>query len=197
MTWTFAEAGWRIKYEGQKSYTLTVAGLKRELPVLQVAPDLWIASFVMLGDAQLVNVCAGALASKLAAYDFDLLVGPEAKVVPLLQSVATLLGHSRYVVCRKNLKAYMQNPVVVDAQSITTHGKQILVLDGVDVERVRGKKVAVLDDVVSTGGSLLAMEELLKEAGAETVCRAAVLKEGDFYSGDLIYLEDLPVFTRS
>lgn len=185
-----------MKYEGQKSYTLTVSGLKRELPVLQVAPNLWIASFVMLGDAQLVNVCAGALAGKLAAHDFDLLVGPEAKVVPLLQSVATLLGHPRYVVCRKSLKAYMQDPVVVEAQSITTHGKQTLVLDGVDVARVRGKRVAVLDDVVSTGGSLLAVEQLLEKAGAEIVCRAAVLKEGDFYSGDLIYLEDLPVFTR-
>ena len=185
-----------MKYEGQESYTLTVAGLRRELPIIKVGPDLWIASFVMLGDVQLVNVCAGALASRLADHEFDLLVGPEAKVVPLLHAVASLLGQSRYVVCRKSLKAYMREPLVVEAESITTHGKQVLVLDSVDVDRVRGKRVAILDDVVSTGGSLLAVEQLLEKAGATVVCRAAVLKEGDFYKGDLIYLSDLPVFTR-
>lgn len=185
-----------MKYEGQKTYALTLCGLKRELPVRQVGPDLWIPSFVMLGDVQLINVCAGALAGKLAAVDFDLLVGPEAKVVPLLQSIATLLGHSRYVVCRKTVKAYMKDPVVVEAQSITTHGKQTLVLDGVDAARVRGKKVVVVDDVVSTGGSLEAVEELLAKAGAQVVARAAVLKESDAYKGDLIYLQEHPIITR-
>lgn len=185
-----------MKYEGQTSYTLKVAGLRRELPVIQVAPDLWIASFVMLGDAQLVNICAGALAARLVPHDFDLLVGPEAKVLPLLQSVATILGHARYVVCRKSQKAYMQDALVVQAESITTRGKQALVLDGPDVERLGGKRVAVIDDVVSTGGSLLAVEDLVEKAGATIVCRAAVLREGDSYSGNLIYLADLPVFTR-
>lgn len=184
-----------MKYTGQTTYELTVCGLKRELPVIQVAPNLWIASFVMLGDTQLVNVCAGALAAKLAGYDFDYIVGPEAKAVPLLQAVSTLLGYKRYIVCRKSVKAYMRNPVVVEVQSITTKGKQTLVVDGVDAERLKGARVAIVDDVVSTGGSVASLEELLRKAGATIVCRAAVLKEGDFYTGDLIYLEDLPVFT--
>ncbi|HHV78987.1 MAG TPA: adenine phosphoribosyltransferase [Firmicutes bacterium] len=186
-----------IRYEGQTSYEITVCGLKRKLPVIQIAPDLWIASFVMLGDAQLVNVCAGGLATKLAQYDFELMVGPEAKVVPLLQSLATLLGHRRYVVCRKSVKAYMQDPIVVEVRSITTKGVQTLVLDGPDVARVRGKRVAVVDDVVSTGGSIEAVDTLLRKAGAEIVCKAAVLKEGDEYQGDLIYLGTLPVFSAS
>ncbi|MEW6523673.1 MAG: phosphoribosyltransferase family protein [Bacillota bacterium] len=185
-----------MRYSGQKSYSLSVCGLKRELPVVQVADNLWIASFVMLGDAELVNVCAANLAARLTEYELDFLVGPEAKVVPLLQSLATFLGHKRYVVCRKGVKSYMQEPLVQRVQSITTQGVQTLVLDSVDVLRIHGKKVAIVDDVVSTGGSLVGVEQLLEQAGAEVVCRAAVLKEGDFYHGDLIYLEDLPVFQR-
>ncbi|MGB9867542.1 MAG: phosphoribosyltransferase family protein [Bacillota bacterium] len=184
-----------MKYTGQKTYELQICGLKRELPVIQVAPNLWIASFVMLGDVQLVNVCAGGLATKLAQYEFDVMVGPEAKVVPLLQSLATLLGHERYVVCRKTVKAYMQDPLIVQVQSITTKGLQTLVLDGVDVQRVKGKRIAIVDDVVSTGGSINAVEKLLEMAGATVVCRAAVLKEGNDYQGDLIYLGTLPLFT--
>lgn len=163
---------------------------------MQVGDNLWIASFVMLGDVELVNICAASLAARLTNYEIDYLVGPEAKVVPLLQSLATLLGHRRYVVCRKSVKAYMQNPLVERAQSITTSGQQVLVLDGIDVERLKGRKVAIVDDVVSTGGSLMGLEALLGKVGADIVCKAAVLKEGDSYSGDLIYLEDLPIFTK-
>lgn len=181
-------------YNGQRTYELRVAGLTRVLPVVQVGEDIWVASFVMLGDSRLVNACAAALADKLSAYDFDCLVGPEAKVLPLLHALATILGQDRYVVCRKSEKAYMRDALVVEAQSITTHGKQTLVLDGIDAERVRGKRVAVVDDVVSTGGSLFAVEELMRRAGAAIACRAAVLKEGSFYQGDLVYLADLPVF---
>lgn len=185
-----------MKYEGQTHYELTICGFKRILPVIQVGQDIWIASFVMLGDVQLVNACAQELAPRLAGYDFDVMVGPEAKVVPLLHALATLLGHSRYVVCRKGLKSYMQNPIVVEGQSITTRSIQTLVLDGPDAAFVKGKKVAIVDDVVSTGGSMRAVEELMKRAGAQVVCRASVLKEGSFYTGDLIYLGELPVFTR-
>lgn len=187
----------QIKYDGRKSYTLSVCGLTRELPVVQVADGLWIASFVMLGDVELVNVCAATLAARLTNYTIDYLVGPEAKVVPLLQVLATFLGHKRYVVCRKSVKAYMQNPLVEKVQSITTAGKQELVLDGLDVQRLSGRKVAIVDDVVSTGGSLMGLEALLGRVGAEIVCKAAVLKEGDAYHGDLIYLADLPVFTKN
>ncbi len=185
-----------MQYTGQQYYDIQVCGLKRRLPVIQVGENLWIASFVMMGDAQLINVCAGALATKLAAIDFDLMLGPEAKVVPLLQALATILGHKRYIVCRKSVKAYMQDPLVVEVESITTKGVQKLVLDGVDVERVKGKKIAIVDDVVSTGGTLDGVEELIRQAGGQAVCRVAVLKEGDFFEEDLIYLEPLPVFTR-
>lgn len=184
-----------MRYTGQKAYVLSVCGLTRELPVVQVDENLWIASFVMLGDVELVNVCAANLAARLTGYKIDYLVGPEAKVVPLLQVLATFLGHKRYIVCRKSVKAYMQHPLVESIQSITTSGKQELVLDGVDVERLRGRKAAIVDDVVSTGGSLMGLETLLNRVGAEIVCKAAVLKEGDVYHGDLIYLADLPVFT--
>ena len=143
-----------MKYTGQTYYELEVCGLKRRLPLIQVKPDLWIASFVMLGDTQLVNVCAGALAARLAGYDFDFLVGPEAKAVPLLHALSAILGHRQYIVCRKSVKSYMQDPLIVETQSITTEGVQTLVLDGVDAARLRGKRVAVVDDVVSTGGSI-------------------------------------------
>ena len=185
----------RMKCTGQTTYELEICGLKRTLPVIQVAPDLWIASFVILGDTQLVNACAGALASRLSSYDFDVIVGPEAKAVPLLQALSTLLGHQRYVVCRKSVKAYMQNPVRVEVESITTKGTQALVLDGIDADRIKGKRVAVVDDVVSTGGSMVSVEALMNKAGATIACRAAILKEGSSYSGDLIYLQDLPVLT--
>ncbi|MGE5484841.1 MAG: phosphoribosyltransferase family protein [Ignavibacteriales bacterium] len=185
-----------MQYTGQQYYDIEVCGLKRRLPVIQVGDNLWIASFVMMGDAQLINVCAGGLAPKLAAADFDLMLGPEAKVVSLLQALATILGHKRYVVCRKSVKAYMQNPLVVEVESITTKGVQKLVLDGVDVERVKGKRIAIVDDVVSTGGTLDGVEELIRRAGGQVACRVAVVKEGDFFKEDLIYLEPLPVFTR-
>ena len=122
-------------------------------------------------------------------------MGPEAKAVPLLQALSTLLGHQRYVVCRKSVKAYMQNPVRVEVESITTKGTQALVLDGIDADRIKGKRVAVVDDVVSTGGSMVSVEALMNKAGATIACRAAILKEGSSYSGDLIYLQDLPVLT--
>ncbi len=185
----------RYRYEGQTHYRLSIGGLTRDLPVVQVDEGLWIASFVMLGDAQLVNVCAGALAVQLAGKDFEIMVGPEAKVVPLLQMLATLLGHPRYVVCRKSVKGYMQNPLSVEVESITTKGSQLLVIDGPDVELLRNRKVAIVDDVVSTGGSIRGVEELLSHTGAIITTKAAVLKEGDAYGGDLIYLADLPIFT--
>ena len=128
-----------MKYSGETTYELQVAGLTRVLPVVQVSDGVWVASFVMLGDSELVNACVEELAHRLLAYDFDYLVGPEAKVLPLLHALATTLGQGRYIVCRKSVKAYMQNPLVVYARSITTSGKQTLVLDGMDAERIHGR----------------------------------------------------------
>ncbi len=185
-----------IKYTGQTHYDLEISGFHRKLPIVQINDNLWIASFVMLGDVNLINFCAGALATKLAKLEFDYLVGPEAKVIPLLQALGTFLGLSRYIICRKNVKAYMENPVTLEVESITTKGKQNLVLNGMDVELIKGKKVVLIDDVVSTGGTFETLEELIDKTDAEVVGRAAVLKEGDSYNKDLIYLQDLPVFIK-
>ncbi|MFW6269467.1 MAG: phosphoribosyltransferase family protein [Bacillota bacterium] len=185
-----------LKYKGQEYYDLEISGFHRKLPVVHLKDNIWIASFVMLGDVNLVNFCAGALATKLAKIDFDYIVGPEAKVIPLLQSMATFLGNSHYVVCRKQVKGYMKDPVELEVESITTPGKQKLVLGGSDVERIKGKKVVLIDDVVSTGGTFDSMDSLMEKVGAEVIGRAAVLKEGDSYEKDLIYLEDLPIFIK-
>lgn len=185
-----------LKYEGQEFYDLEISGFHRRLPVVQVDDNLWIASFVMLGDVNLVNFCAGALAPKLSKLDFDYLVGPEAKVIPLLQALGTFLGQSHYVVCRKNVKNYMEDPVMIEVDSITSQGKQKLVLNGIDVEKIIGSKVVIVDDVVSTGGTFSSLEKLMEKIGAEIVGKAAVLKEGGRYDKDLIYLQDLPVFKR-
>ena len=185
-----------LPYTGQKYYELEISGFCRRLPIVRISEDTWIASFVMLGDVTLVNFCAGALATKLAKLAFDYIVCPEAKVLPLAHALSTFLGRPYYIVCRKSVKAYMTNPLAVEVQSITTSEKQSLVMDSIDVEKVRGKKVVVVDDVVSTGGTMDALEELMKQAGATVIAYAAVLKEGDLCKKDFIYLEDLPVFKK-
>lgn len=160
-------------------YELQLDGYRKWLPLARVTDNLRIASFVLLGEVELTNYCAAKLADKLRPLDFDYLVGPEAKVVPLLHTLADMLGQDRYVVCRK---------------SITTAEAQKLVLDGPDAEMLRGKKVIMLDDVVSTRETFNALEVILQQAGAVIVGRAAVLKEGTAYTEPLIYLQDLPLF---
>ena len=175
-------------------YTLKVAGIERELKKVRVAPGLVIASFVMLGDTELVERCADALLPKMPREELDLLVCLEAKGIPLTHALARRLSLD-YVTVRKSVKSYMDNPLVVEVQSITTAGTQLLVMDGVDRSKVEGKRICVVDDVVSTGGSLRSVERLLAEAGAEVVAKTAVLLEEGGYDGqDLVYLERLPVF---
>lgn len=190
-----------IGYTGEKFYKLHICGLIRKLPIIPLSPELYIASFVMLGDTELVNICAANLAAKISHCEFDYLVGPEVKVVPLLHALATFLGHKRYIVLRKSVKSYMQGPISLDdeVKSITTSAKQSLVINGLDAERIRGKKTVIVDDVVSTGGTIKSTEKLLSLIGAEIVCRVAILKEGNFYDdrSKLIYLADLPIFVPS
>ena len=176
------------------TYTLRVAGVTRELKKVRVAPELVIASFVMLGDTELVERCADALLSRMPQEGVDLLVCLEAKGIPLTHALARRLGLD-YVTVRKSVKSYMEDPLVVEVRSITTQAPQTLVLDGVDRRRLRGRRVGVVDDVVSTGGSLRAVETLLAKAGAQVACRVAVLlEEGGYHGEDLIFLERLPVF---
>jgi adenine phosphoribosyltransferase len=192
-----------MRYEGQESYEITVAGLRRRLPVVPINESLWIAAFVLWGDVELTNACARLLADRLCPLAFDCLVSVEAKALPLVHMVATYLSDERsgryfpYAVCRKSVKGYMKDPLTVQVKSITTATMQTLVLDGTDANRVRGKRVAVVDDVVSTGGSLRAVNELLERVNATIVTRATVLlEEGGYQDPDLIHLGTLPIFTK-
>lgn len=176
------------------SYLLKIAGLERRLPVVEVAPGLSIASFVMLGDTALVEAVAAALAPRIVALAPELLVCPEAKAIPLTHALGRLLGLD-YAVVRKSVKSYMGAPLVERVRSITTAAEQSLVLDGADLPRLAGKRVCVVDDVVSTGASLSAVERLLARVPCSVVGRAAALLEEGGHSGEgVVYLERLPVF---
>lgn len=184
----------------EKTYTLNICGLKRELPIVPVSDTLAIASFVIPGDTQLIEAAAEALVHKITLQvdlnmnSVDYLVCPEAKAVPLAHSIARMMGLD-YIVVRKSIKAYMKNVRTVSSSAITTAGNQMLVLDGRDVHLLENSRVIIIDDVISTGGSLRAIEELLKPLNCDIAARAAILLEDGGYQGDdLIYLEKLPVF---
>jgi len=174
-------------------YTLEVAGVTRHLPIMQIADDLAIASFVILGDCELVTKAAPLLEQKLPEVDY--IVTAEAKGIPLVQELCRLRGLTYYIVARKSVKPYMDQPLTDEVVSITTQKTQTLCLDGKDALLLRGKKVAIVDDVISTGESLLAIERLVTKAGAEIVARAAILAEGDAAKReDIVFLEELPLF---
>jgi len=175
-------------------YDLTVAGVKRRLPILNVTDTLAIAGFVMLGDVELTDACARELAEKVPA-DTEVILTAETKGIPLAAELAHQLNMQRFVVARKSIKAYMENPVWVDDISITTKGKQMLCLMDTDIERIKGHKVLLLDDVISTGGSMRALKNLVEKVGGTVIAEAAVLAEGDASKRtDIIYLETLPLF---
>jgi adenine phosphoribosyltransferase len=191
-----------MRYEGQTHYELRVAGVRRLLPVEEVRPGVWVPFFRMLGDVELTNACARALAAELRQCEFEVLVALAMKSAALAHMISTYLSEPRhgqffpYVVCRRAVKRYMRNPVAVEAQSIMEPEVHTLVLNGLDAEVVRGKRVAVVDDVVSTGGTFRAAAALMEQLGARISAKAAVLLEGDAYHDpELIHLERLPVFT--
>ena len=184
-----------IPYTGQTNYDIDLEGRIEHLAIAPVSPTLHIASFVLLGDSNLTNYCAKILAEKIKNVDFDYIVCPEAKVLPLAQSICTCLGEINFVVFRKGAKAYMLNPIETSVKSITTNDVQKMVVDGRDADKIRGKKVLLLDDVVSTGGTFQAMKALLDRLDSKIVGYAAVLKEGtDFEDKNLYYIQDLPLF---
>lgn len=177
-----------------KTYELQVAGLKRELPIIQIAEDLAIASFVLLGDAEMTTQAAVELAKKIPI-EVDYLVTAEAKGIPLLQELARILEFPTYIVARKSVKAYMAAPLEASVFSITTQKEQTLILDGRDAALIAGKKVAIIDDVISTGESLAALVQLVEKAGAQVVSQVAVLAEGEAAKReDILFLEELPLF---
>ena len=178
----------------KRFYELHVAGCTRKLSILDINDELAIAGFILLGDVELVTNCAAELAKRIPK-EADIIMTAETKGIPLAAELARQLGMKWYITARKSVKAYMENPLWVDEESITTKGKQILCLMDADVERIKGKKVVLLDDVISTGGSLRAMEQLAKKAGGNVICKAAVLAEGDAGNrDDIVFLEKLPLF---
>ena len=184
-----------IKYTGQEYYDIDLAGRTERLIIAPVHPTLHIASFVLLGDTELTNYCARVLADKIKDADFDYIICPEAKVLPLAQAICTCLGEKEFVVFRKGKKAYMLDAIETEVKSITTAAVQKMVVDIRDANKIRGKKVLLLDDVVSTGGTFKAMEALLEQIGVEIVGYSAVLREGtDFPNDKLYYLNELPIF---
>ena len=175
------------------TYEMDIAGLKRDLPVCRVTDDLYIGAFVMFGDVELTVHCAAELLKRAPEYDY--LIAPEAKAIPLLYEMARQSGAEKYFLARKGAKAYMTGVFEVEVRSITTMHIQKLVIDTADAELIKGKKILIVDDVISTGESLHAMEELVKRAGGIIAGKMAVLAEGDAKDrDDIITLAPLPLF---
>lgn len=177
----------------EKTYSLKLAGLERKLPIIKINEDISIASFVILGDVELICKTASELVNKLP--HVDVLVTAEAKGIPLVFEMARLLNMKRYIVARKSIKPYMQEPIIDKVVSITTQKEQLLCLNEEDALHIQGKTVAIVDDVVSTGNSIEAIERLVQSAGGIVKAKAAILAEGDATKrDDIIFLENLPLF---
>lgn len=175
------------------TYEIDIAGYKYDLPICKVTDDLYIGAFVIFGDVAVTKHCAAELLKRLPEYDY--MLAPEAKAIPLIYEMAAQCGAEKYFVARKGAKAYMSEPFKVEVNSITTRHTQTLVLDKADAELIKGKRIVIIDDVISTGESLRATEELVKQAGGEVVARVAVLAEGDAINrDDIIVLAPLPLF---
>lgn len=176
-------------------YTMNIAGLKRDLPLCRVNDDLYIGAFVIFGDVELTVACARDLLK--VAPEHDILITAESKGIPLVYEMARQHGENRYLIARKAAKLYMRNVFSTDVTSITTANRQMLCIDGDDAEYMRGKRVLIVDDVISTGESLNAIEALVKEAGGLIAGRATVLAEGDAANrDDILFLEPLPLFFK-
>ena len=174
-------------------HKMKIAGLERSLPLFAVNDDLSIAAFIMFGDVEITQVVAAELLKR--APEFDILFTAEAKSIPLTYEMARQVGMNDYVVARKAPKVYMEDLITTEVESITTKGIQVLCIGNLEKEKIAGKRVLIVDDVVSTGASLASMELLVEKAGGIITGKVAVLAEGDAMErDDLIVLEKLPVF---
>ena len=175
------------------TYRMKVAGLERDLPLCRVNDSLYIGAFVIFGDVELTVACARELLKR--APEYDVLITAESKGIPLGYEMARQAGINRYLIARKSPKLYMKNVFSVKVNSITTAREQMLCIDQDDADYMRGKRVIIVDDVISTGESLRAVEALVARAGGTIVGRMAILAEGDASKReDIIYLEKLPLF---
>ena len=174
-------------------YKLHVAGLERDLPLCPLNDKLNIAAFVLFGDVELTECCAKALLEK--APEYDVMITAESKGIPLVYAMCRMAGQNRYILARKGVKLYMRNVMKCEVKSITTAANQTLYIDGDDAAYMKGKRVLIVDDVISTGESLHAMESLVHQAGGEIVGKMAVLAEGDATERkDITCLGKLPLF---
>ena len=179
----------------QKYYHMTIAGCERDLPLCPLNDTMQIAGFVMFGDPELTTACAKELLERAPAYDY--LITAEAKGIPLVHEMARLAGNQKYFLARKYPKLYMTGVMEVSLRSITTNKEQKLYMDVADAEMIKGKRILVVDDVVSLGDSMRALEHLVSEAGGIVCGKMSVLAEGDAKNRtDLIYLEKLPLFDK-
>lgn len=176
-------------------YTMEIAGVKRDLELFPINDTTCIAAFIMFGDVEITQASAAKLLDR--APDFDIIFTAEAKSIPLIYEMAKQAGMNDYIIARKAKKMYMKNIVEVEVASITTAGKQHLYLGQTEVDKIRGKRVLIVDDVISTGSSLKAMEDLVKKAGGNIVGKMAVLAEGDAMERpDITALHKLPLFDQ-
>ena len=176
------------------TYEMHVAGLTRQLPLCPISDDVMIGAFVIFGDVELTCACARDLLK--IAPEFDCMVAPEAKAIPLVHEMARQSGRNGYFLVRKAPKLYMDGVFEAVDRSITTKGEQKLYMDGADAKKMKGRRVLILDDVISTGGSLAAVESLVDQAGGQVVGRMAILAEGGAAEReDILFLERLPLFS--
>lgn len=176
-----------------KSYNMNIAGLNRDLPMFSVNENLMIAAFILFGDVELTVNSARDLLKIVPEH--DIMITAEAKSIPLIHEMARQSGVNNYIIARKGPKVYMSDITTVSVQSITTKKEQTLCLGKAEADLMRGKRVLIVDDVISTGESLLALEKLVNEVGGNIVGKAAVLAEGDAAErDDIIFLEKLPLF---
>ncbi len=174
-------------------YKIKVAGLERDLPLCPISDTLNIGAFILFGDVELTERSAEEL-YKLAP-EHDVMITAESKGIPLIHAMCRISGKNRYVLARKSVKLYMKDVVECSTKSITTSNVQTLYIDGDDAKYINGKRVLIVDDVISTGGSLLSLENLVSQAGGTVVGKMAILAEGDAAKrDDIIFLEKLPLF---
>lgn len=174
-------------------YTMKIAGVERALPLCPLNDKLQIGAFVMFGDVELTVACAEALLE--IAPEYDVMITAESKGIPLVYEMARQHGGERYLLARKAPKLYMRDVLKCEVQSITTAAKQVLYLDGYDAAYMKGKRVLIVDDVISTGESLNALVNLVEQAGGNIVGKMAVLAEGEAADRkDILFLEKLPLF---
>lgn len=178
-------------------YVIELYGLKRRLPLVHIGKHTKLANFTLLGDIELVDALADALTDKLKTYSFDQLVAVEVKVVPLVHGIAKRLGHKRFVVCRKRVKPYMVSPIILRPPANFPKHVLPLVINGNDATFLKGKRVVVVDDVVSTGMTMRLMHSLMQKIDASVVASAAVLRQGEQFTqlDNFIYVAELPIVT--